>query len=65
MLHRKRIYVQENDSSSFKYNVKVFRNSPNSIKGMGNGENLFTWLTVLYLNDTIYLQIKEIDIEHN
>ena len=27
-LHRKRIYLKKNESSIFKYNVKVFRNKP-------------------------------------
>ena len=28
ILHRKRIYLQKDESSIFKHNVKVFRNSP-------------------------------------
>ena len=28
ILHQKRIYLQKNESSIFKHNVKVFRNSP-------------------------------------
>ena len=30
ILHRKRIYFQKDESSIFKNNVKVFRNSPTS-----------------------------------
>ena len=31
ILHRNCIYLQKNESSIFKYNVKVFRNSPSSV----------------------------------
>ena len=29
-IHRKRVYLQNNESSIFEYTVKVFRNSPNT-----------------------------------
>ena len=30
ILHRKGIYLQKNESSIFKYNVKIFRNAPSN-----------------------------------